>query len=137
MNIGFGDRRVQTHLPTVDDLSFLSNADDTPMNLLNDFRSQGPLNTSQRLGIGNLFGAHPFIADQANIYSVKPLIMFDVARLKTDGALETQTKTGLGAGLQFTIVVAKFELGYVRSLNHLANESRGNFIARLVFQNLF
>jgi hypothetical protein len=78
-----------------------------------------------------------FIADQANIYSVKPLIMFDVARVKTNGVLESRTKTGLGAGLQFTVVVAKFELGYVRSLQHVASESRGNFIARLVFQNLF
>src|SRR2546425_3468108 len=57
MNISFGDCRFQPYPLTFDDLSFLSNDYDASMDLLNDFRSQGALNTSQRFGIGQLFVA--------------------------------------------------------------------------------
>lgn len=77
-----------------------------------------------------------FIADQANIYSVKPLFMFDVARLNAPEG-DSQNRFGLGGGLQFTIVIAKFEAGYMRTLSPQPGDKRGNFVMRLIFQNLF
>ena len=78
-----------------------------------------------------------FIADQANIYSIKPLFMFDVARLDAPAALNNQNRFAAGGGLQFTIVIAKFEAGYMRTLRPQPGDKRGKFVMRLVFQNLF
>jgi hypothetical protein len=78
-----------------------------------------------------------FIADQANIYSFKPLFMFDVARLNAPAAVNNQTRFAVGGGLQFTIVIAKFEAGYMRTLRPLPGDGKGNFVMRLFFQNLF
>ncbi len=78
-----------------------------------------------------------FIADQANIFSIKPLFMFDVANLKVPGSTDNRTKYGVGGGLQLTIVVAKFEVGYMRTLRRSPIDPSGNFVLRLIFQNLF
>jgi len=72
-----------------------------------------------------------YLTDYANIFAVKPLVMFDVARL---GGL---TRHAVGGGIQFTLVVAKFEAGYMRTINPLPHEDRGNFVMRIGFQNLF
>ncbi len=78
-----------------------------------------------------------FIADQANIYALKPLIMFDAARIKAPGGIDNRTRVAVGGGLQLTIVVAKFEVGYLRTVRSSPGDPRGNFVVRLVFQNLF
>ncbi|HVF27919.1 MAG TPA: hypothetical protein VM943_06755, partial [Pyrinomonadaceae bacterium] len=78
-----------------------------------------------------------FVADNANIYSVKPLVMFDAARVRAPDAFDNRTRLAAGAGLQLTVVVAKFEVGYLRTVSRLPGDDRGNFIMRLVFQNLF
>ena len=78
-----------------------------------------------------------FIAEQANIFAVKPLFMFDAARIHTPNALNNRTQFGVGGGLQFTIVTAKFEAGYMRTVRLLPGDSKGNFVLRLFFQNLF
>ena len=78
-----------------------------------------------------------FVADHANIYSVKPLVMFDAARVRAPDAFDNRTRFAVGAGLQLTVVVAKFEAGYLRNVRRLPGDDRGNFIMRLVFQNLF
>jgi len=78
-----------------------------------------------------------FIADQANIYSVKPLFLFDAARLNAPEALNSRTRFAVGGGLQLTIVIAKFEAGYMRTLRRLPGDDKGNFRMRLYFQNLF
>lgn len=85
-------------------------------------------------GINSLIN---FIADQANLYSVKPLIMFDSARVSAPGDEGNRTRFAFGGGIQFTIVVAKFEAGYMQTINRAQGDSRGNFVMRLVFQNLF
>jgi hypothetical protein len=72
-----------------------------------------------------------YLADYANIYAIKPLFLFDVARLGS------QTRQAIGGGIQFTLVVARFEAGYMRTINPLPGENRGNFVLRLSFQNLF
>jgi hypothetical protein len=78
-----------------------------------------------------------FIADKANIYAFKPMIMFDAARINAPGASGNRTRYALGAGLQFTVVIARFEAGYLRTIRRAEGDSRGNFFMRLVFQNLF
>jgi hypothetical protein len=85
-------------------------------------------------GINSLLG---FIADQANIFSVKPLLMFDAARIGAPGNLHNQTRYAIGGGLQLTIVVAKFEAGYMYGAKRISGDPPGNFVMRLVFQNLF
>jgi hypothetical protein len=78
-----------------------------------------------------------FIADYANLYSIKPLIMFDAARLGAPGSLNDQTRYALGGGVQLTIIVVKFEAGYLRTIHRIAGDNRGNFVARLSFKNIF
>ena len=76
-----------------------------------------------------------FLTRHANLYAVKPLVLFDAAGL--EGANRQRTVYALGGGLQFTLVVAKFEAAYLRTLRGGGGESRSNFLMRLVFQNLF
>ena len=78
-----------------------------------------------------------YISDNANLYSVKPVVMFDVAHVLVPGATQQRPLFALGGGLQFTVVVAKFEAGYLRTLNRLPGDERGNFIVRMIFERLF
>jgi hypothetical protein len=78
-----------------------------------------------------------YVAEQANIFAVKPLFMFDAARINAPSALNNRTRFAVGGGLQFTVVTAKFEAGYMHTVRPLPGESRGNFVFRLFFQNLF
>lgn len=77
-----------------------------------------------------------FIIDQANLYAVKPLLMFDAAGL-SDGNGRSETWLAAGGGLQLTIVTAKLEAGYVQTLSGPRQGHGGNAFLRLVFQNLF
>jgi len=77
-----------------------------------------------------------FIADHANIFALKPLVLFDVAHLGQRG-IATPTRYGMGGGVQVDIVLARFELGYVAALKRLPGDPRGNFFGRLVLRRLF
>ena len=77
-----------------------------------------------------------FIVDDANIYSVKPLLMIDSAGLKSDDGSSGIWIAG-GLGIQVTVVTARFEGGYMRTLSGPICGDRGNCFFRLVFQNLF
>lgn len=77
-----------------------------------------------------------FIADNANLFAVKPLLMFDVARLAFSG-FEDETRYAAGGGLQLDIVLARFEFGYVAALNRAPGDRRGNFVGRLVLKRFF
>ncbi|HVF23011.1 MAG TPA: hypothetical protein VM941_08055, partial [Pyrinomonadaceae bacterium] len=77
-----------------------------------------------------------FIADHANIIAVKPLVLFDVAHLGPGGT-NNETRFGLGGGFQIDIVMARFELGYVSSLNRVSGDPRGTFFGRLILRRLF
>lgn len=79
--------------------------------------------------------AAEFIIDEANLYAVKPLLMFDAAELS--GAGRDSTWFAAGGGVQLTIVTAKVELGYMQTLSGPVFRERGNFFFRLVFENLF
>ncbi len=77
-----------------------------------------------------------FIADHANIFAVKPLVLFDVAHL-TPGGATTPTRYGMGGGVQLDIVIARFEFGYVAALKRAPGDPKGNFFGRLVMRRLF
>jgi hypothetical protein len=59
------------------------------------------------------------------------------ANISRFGSPSVQTRFAFGGGIQLTVVVAKFEIGYMRSLHCYDGDQYGNIIARLVFQNLF
>jgi len=78
-----------------------------------------------------------FIADQANLLSIKPMFMFDAARLYAENGLSPRARFAAGGGVQLTVVIARFEAGYLRALDAEPGIPRGNFVVRLVFRNLF
>ncbi len=69
-----------------------------------------------------------YIINDANLYSVKPLLMFDAAGL-SGGGLAGQTWLTAGGGLQLTIVTAKLEVGYMHTLSGPTFGQRGNFFS--------
>jgi hypothetical protein len=77
-----------------------------------------------------------FIIDDANLYSIKPLLMVDAAGLSGQGG-SSATWLAAGGGVQLTVVTAKFEAGYMRTLSGPTFGQEGNAFVRLVFQNLF
>jgi hypothetical protein len=78
-----------------------------------------------------------YIADRANLFAVKPVLMFDAARLSLNDGPRQKTRIALGGGLQFNVVVAKFEVGYLRTIRRIEGDERGNFIVRLLFEKIF
>jgi hypothetical protein len=84
---------------------------------------------------GEIRPATDFIIDEANLFAIKPLAMFDAAGL--NGAGGNATWLAAGGGLQLTVVTARFEIGYMHTLTGPIHGNRGNVFFRLVFQNLF
>jgi hypothetical protein len=77
-----------------------------------------------------------YLADRANVYSVKPLLLFDLAQMWN------QVKTNklwlaAGLGVQATIVVARLELGYMHTLAPASDKGTGNLFIRFVLQNFY
>jgi hypothetical protein len=87
--------------------------------------------------LGEIRPATLFIIDDANIYSVKPLLMFDAAGITDRGISSGETWLAAGGGVEVTIVIAKLQVGYMRTISGPTFGSRGNVFVRLVFQNLF
>jgi hypothetical protein len=77
-----------------------------------------------------------FVADHANMISVKPLFLFDAAHLGLSGS-QTPARYGAGGGLQVDIVTARFEFSYVAALNRSPGDPPGNFVGRIVLRNFF
>ncbi|MEK6281085.1 MAG: hypothetical protein AABN95_12095 [Acidobacteriota bacterium] len=78
-----------------------------------------------------------FIARHANLFAVKPLLMLDFAQVGGVAGEKSVRRFAAGGGLQLVVVVARAEMGYMRSMPTINGESRGNFVFRLTFQNLF
>lgn len=79
-----------------------------------------------------------FIADQANLWSVKPVVFFDYAHTYSQPqAKPNGSWPAAGGGVQLTIVTAQLQAGYVHSIRDGSDPNSGNFIFRLSFQNLF
>jgi hypothetical protein len=77
-----------------------------------------------------------FISRHANLFAVKPMIMLDAAYLRGDAG-ERRQRFAAGGGIQLVMVTARAEIGYMRSLPTFRGESKGNFVFRMTFQNLF
>jgi len=78
-----------------------------------------------------------FIADHANFFAFKPLLMFDAARIMLADSLNDQTRYGVGGGIQLDVVMVRFELGYMAALNRIPGDNRGNIVARLIMKRFF
>lgn len=78
-----------------------------------------------------------FISRRANLFAVKPLVMLDAAQLGGVEGEKRRIRFAAGGGLQLVVVIARAEFGYMRSLPSIPGESKGNFVFRLTFQNLF
>ena len=77
-----------------------------------------------------------YLTNYAKIYAVKPIVMFDAARMSRSD-IGSQTRFAFGGGLQFIVVVAKFEVGYLRSIRRTPGDPSGSVMFSLGFQNLF
>ncbi|MEO8259587.1 MAG: hypothetical protein ABI868_19730 [Acidobacteriota bacterium] len=78
-----------------------------------------------------------FITRRANLYSVKPLLMYDAVHLSPGEHTPGRTFHAAGGGLQLTIVVARIEAGYMWTVDRRPEDQHGNFVMRLVFDNIF
>ena len=76
-----------------------------------------------------------YIADNANIYSLKPLMLFDVAELT--GPTASRHLESAGGGIEFMIVNFALQAGYARTLNSQPGDRKGNVILNLQFRNFF
>ncbi|MCU1333151.1 MAG: hypothetical protein JWM08_2143 [Candidatus Angelobacter sp.] len=76
-----------------------------------------------------------YIADHANIYSLKPLVLFDVAMLS--GPTASRHLESAGGGIEFMIVNFAFQGGYARTLHSQPGDRKGNLVLNLQFRNFF
>lgn len=77
-----------------------------------------------------------YLADRANLYSIKPLLLFDIGGIN-DRSLPGQTWVAAGFGLQITLVIARLEIGYMHTIAPSSDASNGNFLFRFVLQNFY
>ena len=78
-----------------------------------------------------------FIIDDANVFSVRPLLLLDAAGLSGGGPAAARW-VALGLGVALTVVTARAEAGYMRTVSGPTTDvGPGAFFFRLVFQNLF
>jgi Omp85 superfamily domain len=74
-----------------------------------------------------------YLADRANLYAVKPMLLFDVAQIS--GSSGSKLWTAAGAGVQVNIVNGKIETGYMQTISPATDSGIGNFFVRLAFDN--
>lgn len=77
-----------------------------------------------------------YLADKANLYSLKPVLLFDMAGMK-DQQNKYTNWLGAGLGLQLNIVVARFEAAYMHTIAPVAYNKKGNFFMRVTIQNFY
>jgi hypothetical protein len=74
-----------------------------------------------------------YLVDRANLYAIKPMLLFDVAQIS--GNSGSKLWTAAGAGVQVNIVNGKIETGYMQTISPATDSGTGNFFVRLVFEN--
>ena len=77
-----------------------------------------------------------YLADRANVYSIKPMLFFDVAQVNKR-QVGNKLWGAAGAGLQLNIVNAKLEIGYMHTLFPQRDGSKGNFLFRFTVQDFY
>lgn len=86
---------------------------------------------------GGLQPAIAWLAEQANLVALKPVLMCDAAQIASGRGGRRESWLGVGGGVQLVIVTAKLEAGYMATVQGPRYGRSGSFSARLVFQNLF
>jgi hypothetical protein len=84
----------------------------------------------------NIMPMIEFVTDKANLFSVKPVLLFDVASLKQQNIAQT-TWMAAGGGIQLTIVIARLQAGYMRTIHSSTGNRTGNFFMQFVFENFY
>jgi hypothetical protein len=74
-----------------------------------------------------------YLVDRANLYAIKPMLLFDVAQIS--GNSGSKFWTAAGAGVQVHIVNGRIETGYMQTISPATDSGTGNFFVRLVFEN--
>ena len=77
-----------------------------------------------------------YLADRANIYSIKPLLLLDIAQM-SDPQFKNKTWLAAGIGVQVNVVVARLEMGYMQTLAPSSDSGRGNLFVRFTLQNFY
>ncbi len=77
-----------------------------------------------------------FVTDRANVFSFKPVLLFDMAGMRQAGVGQ-RTWAGAGVGFQVTIVIARLQVGYLHTVYPSSEASKGNFFLQFVFQNFY
>ena len=77
-----------------------------------------------------------FVTDRANVFSIKPVLLFDVAGMEQPG-LPQKTWTAAGAGFQLTVVIARLRAGYMHTITPSSEKGKGNFFLQFVFENFY
>jgi hypothetical protein len=76
--------------------------------------------------------------NEVNIYSISPVIVFDVARIGPAKNSLGGVRYGPGAGIRFELAsVAQFTLGYAWNVKHGPGEGRGNIFFSIGVRDLF
>jgi hypothetical protein len=77
-----------------------------------------------------------FVTDRANVFSFKPVLLFDVAGMG-QGGIGQRTWVGAGAGFQVTVVIARLQAGYMHTVSPSSEAAKGAFFLQFVFQNFY
>jgi hypothetical protein len=78
-----------------------------------------------------------YITESANVFALRPLLMFDLARLDDGSGTSSPMEISVGGGIQLMVVTARFEAGYMGAVRGSSAGNHGRFVFRLVFTNLF
>jgi hypothetical protein len=78
-----------------------------------------------------------YLVDRANLYSVKPILLFDLAQISGGDGLGSKVWAGVGGGIQVNVVNARLETGYMQTIAPATDSSTGNFFLRFLFQDFF
>ncbi len=100
------------------------------------FSEEAADSAAERIIAKDIRPAINYLADRANVYSIKPVLYFDLAQLNKHG-LENKLWGAAGAGLQLNIVNAKLDLGYMQTLFPFSDKSKGNFLLRFTVQDFY
>src|SRR5262249_20416901 len=76
---------------------------------------------------------HAFLYE-LNIYSIAPVVVFDVARV---WPINVPTRYALGGGVRFSLVNANFTIGYAANPVRAATEGKGALFVKLDVEDLF
>ena len=77
-----------------------------------------------------------FVTDRANVFSFKPVLLFDVAGMG-QGGIRQRTWVGAGAGFQVAVVIARLQAGYMHTVSPSSEAAKGAFFLQFVFQNFY